>query len=389
MDHKSKYFKSLDQQDYADPSFLAKECSVESIGSLEVFKQNPRLLLRLRMTIDNDNSYEAHQLYKTIHFRCVTNNLINDSITLLYSGVVYFATKANLHCSFDLSKVFVETLKKSEINSLDANLKKKIKVIHALLKNGSEERNEFSVSLLKWSTNFFAKSKLEINDQENIYANYQKTFGHFDIHREFALNLWAEKNYVQARYHFLHSLDAQSFAHMIVECHLNFGFPSEYDLFLVQAVLQYLSLRNAPCAREFFKVYTENHPQTVKKHIDSNSKIELYDHPLVNFTNLLLKVIENGNVKAYRSLIDVYKPSLDRDTSLYSYLERVGEYYLSIKKAKQESKGFLGDLMRMFTSNPNEPRSSAVQASGQANESSEESDGNENNDYAEDDDVLD
>jgi hypothetical protein len=69
MEHRSKYFESLNEPDYTDESFLARECSIESIQSLDVFKQNPRLLIRLRMVLENENTYEAHQLYKTIHFR--------------------------------------------------------------------------------------------------------------------------------------------------------------------------------------------------------------------------------------------------------------------------------------------------------------------------------
>lgn len=170
-------------------------------------------------------------------------------------------------------------------------VKGQIKLIHLMLRPGVEERSEFSVAILKWSTNLFTKSAIDMKDQKSIYENYQKVFGHFDIHREFAYNFWSEKVYVQARYHFLHSLDAVSFAHLVIECHLNFGFQSECDLFLAQAVAQYLSLRNHTSARQFFLAYTQNHPQVVKRTL-VNSSIELYEKPLINFLNLLLKAIE-------------------------------------------------------------------------------------------------
>ena len=48
----------------------------------------------------------------------------------------------------------------------------------------------------------------------------------------------AEKNYIQARYHLLHSEDGKNCALMLVECHVNNGYPSEVDLFIAQAVLQ-------------------------------------------------------------------------------------------------------------------------------------------------------
>ena len=36
----------------------------------------------------------------------------------------------------------------------------------------------------------FEKSRVDMKDVESIYTNYQKTFGHFDLHQDFANNLW-------------------------------------------------------------------------------------------------------------------------------------------------------------------------------------------------------
>ena len=41
-----------------------------------------------------------------------------------------------------------------------------------------------------------------------------------------------------SRYHFVHSLDGEGCATMLVEYHVSVGFPSEVDLFIAQAVLQ-------------------------------------------------------------------------------------------------------------------------------------------------------
>jgi hypothetical protein len=50
--------------------------------------------------------------------------------------------------------------------------------------------------------------------------------------------MFSEKNYVLARYHFLHSKDGFSCAAMLVELHRQRGYSSEVDLFIAQAVLQ-------------------------------------------------------------------------------------------------------------------------------------------------------
>jgi hypothetical protein len=43
--------------------------SIDKIKNLDIFKQNPRLLIRLQMCLDQNNYYETHQAYKTLHFR--------------------------------------------------------------------------------------------------------------------------------------------------------------------------------------------------------------------------------------------------------------------------------------------------------------------------------
>lgn len=56
-----------------------------------------------------------------------------------------------------------------------------------------DERNEFTVTVLKWSSNLFKKIKLDSSSEENIQLNYQSVFGHYDLHREFAINNWKGK----------------------------------------------------------------------------------------------------------------------------------------------------------------------------------------------------
>lgn len=51
-----------------------------------------------------------------------------------------------------------------------------------------------------------------------------------------------ERNYAQARYHYIHSTDGEACAQMLLEFHRTQGFPSEVDMFITQAVLQYVVL---------------------------------------------------------------------------------------------------------------------------------------------------
>lgn len=339
--------------------------SLDSIENLNVFKNNPKLLYKLKLNTSEDSFYEAHQLYKTLHFRSISVHNYKEACDLIYNGIVFFFTKKsdNVYYCSDLSKVFIETLKKLENQSaslIDEELVERIRIIHLALASGSEERNEFSCTILKLSGTLFNASKnskssnekgTEKNTDEQNLIIYQKSFGHVNIHRALALNYWEEENYVQSRYHFLHSTDGTSCAKMLIECHLNYAYPSEVDLFLTQNVLQFLCLRNLKTAREFYEYYTKNHPYTRMQ----DDKSQLQNHmPLCNFIKFLFICIQHDQVKWFNALNVVYKPSLDIDPSFHDYLERIGQYFFQIKPKNVEKGGnMLNNLFKMLT-NPGE-----------------------------------
>lgn len=120
-----------------------------------------------------------------------------------------------------------------------------------------------------------------------------------------------EKNYLMARQHFIYSKDGSGCAAMLVELHEQRGYSNEIDLFIAQAVLQYvfksyfwyirilsqcdinficfisyryLCLQNKKTAQEVFNSYTSRHPK-----INSGPPYLL---PLLNFLFFLLKTID-------------------------------------------------------------------------------------------------
>ncbi len=79
--------------------------------------------------------------------------------------------------------------------------------------------------------------------------------------------------------------------------HMNYGLPSEYDLFLAQAILQYLSLRNITEASKLFKSYVLYHPKLAKEsktktpetsNNTESDELLTFESPLINFSNLLI-----------------------------------------------------------------------------------------------------
>lgn len=96
---------------------------------------------------------------------------------------------------------------------------------------------------------------------------------------------WNEKNYVQARHHYLYSSDGKGCAKLLIEFQMTQGYCCEVDLFIAQAVLQFLCLSNKNTASQTFNNYTKEHPRI-------NKSGPPYLFPLLNFIWFLLQAIE-------------------------------------------------------------------------------------------------
>lgn len=132
------------------------------------------------------------------------------------------------------------------------------------------------------------------------------------IHYRFAVCLWHEGNFPEARYHFLHSSPeaGSDCATLLIQYQVSRGLNSEADLFIVQFILQLLCARTNICdqpsitqkndlilenvaiisleqalANKTLQIYTKNHPQIRK---DSPP----FMYPLLNFIWLLLLAIQ-------------------------------------------------------------------------------------------------
>ncbi|KAG8329161.1 Golgi to ER traffic protein 4 [Homalodisca vitripennis] len=179
------------------------------------------------------------------------------------------------------------------------------------------EREVFLGSALRWSSHDHA----------------QFTNGHPSLHQAIAQIFWREKNFVLARYHFLHSRDGTGFATMLVELHRTRGFATEVDLFIAQVVLQYLCLQNKHTANVAFQSYTTQHPAIAKG--------PPYILPLLNFIFFLLKTVESGKLAAFTVLCEQYQPCIKRDPSYPQYLDKIAQIFFGVPPPRQHNSGGL------------------------------------------------
>uniref|UniRef100_A0A1B6MMB8 Golgi to ER traffic protein 4 homolog n=1 Tax=Graphocephala atropunctata TaxID=36148 RepID=A0A1B6MMB8_9HEMI len=281
-----------------------------------------RVLGKLDSSIRNGNYYEAHQMYRTLYFRYLTQKKYGELLELLYDGSKLLLQHDQHTSGADLAILLVDVLVKSETDVFEHQITR-LAQLFSLIPPEVAEREVFLGSALRWS------SRGHIH-----FAN-----GHPNLHQAIAQVFWREKNYVLAKYHFLYSCDGTGFATMLVELHRTRGFATEVDLFIAQVVLQYLCLQNQQTANIAFQSYTTQHPAIAKG--------PPYILPLLNFIFFLLKTIESGKLAAFTVLCEQYQPCIKRDPSYPQYLDKIAQIFFGVPPPRQQNPGgLLGNILQ-------------------------------------------
>ncbi|CAF3647721.1 unnamed protein product [Adineta steineri] len=358
-----------------------------------------RLYDKLEKCKQNKDFYQAHQICRTIFVRLRSSTDETSILKFLFESACYFLEHNQSNSGYDLCKCYIEILNHSKINDLTDNLIQQICTLYQLLKSYYDERTEFACNALRWSShirydeqqdeqlpNIRSESNssfsatifstlTESNSTEPTKRHIYHKSGHPKLHEAFARILWEqEKNYKDSRYHYLRSYDGRSFAIMLIEAHQTLGYPSEIDLFIAQTVLQYLLLRNFHAAYLVFVTYVEEHPKIRQPPPGPFNQV----YPMLNFLWFLLSCLKKTLVKApsnnnnigsgepnqrldalpssettrcFSTLVNAYKPSLERDSTLVQYVERIGTLFFGIKQKSAPSSNPLENLMHSLTAN--------------------------------------
>ncbi|RXM27676.1 Golgi to ER traffic protein 4-like [Acipenser ruthenus] len=274
---------------------------------------------KLRASVEKGDYYEAHQMYRTLFFRYMSQGKHAEARELMYSGAVLFFSHNQKNSAADLSMLVLESLEKSDAKVIDDILEHLAKLF-TLMDPNSPERVAFVSRAIKWSSDGSAK------------------LGHPKLHQQLAVTLWKEQNYSESRYHFLHSCDGEGCADMLVEYSASRGYRSEVDMFVAQAVLQFLCLKNKTSASVVFTTYTQKHP--------SIEKGPPFVQPLLNFIWFLLLAVDGGKLTVFTVLCEQYQPSLKRDPMYNEYLDRIGQLFFGVPPKQSSSYGgLLGNLL--------------------------------------------
>jgi len=140
--------------------------------------------------------------------------------------------------------------------------------------------------------------------------SYSLSFLNFSIARIF----YEQGDFPNAQRHYLLSNNPEEYGYMLIKWS-NLGNPNEADLFIARPVFEYLCISNIKDAFFILDLYL---------------KIKEIETPLTNFLRFLLQSLNSKNIKLYKSLINIYTPSLNRDPSFLTYLGMISMVYFNI-----------------------------------------------------------
>lgn len=299
-------------------------------GAIPVARGVARVLAKLESSIETGNYYEAHQMYRMLYFRYLSQKKYEELLNMLYQGALTLVNHEQHTSGADLGLLVVDTLEKGKITEDAEKWMQKIALLLSKILPNVVERETLLVKAVKWSATV---SKSQV--------------GHPLMHKLIAQIMWNEDNLAQARHHFLLSKDGSGCGHMLIQLSQTKGFPSEMDLFIAQVILQQLCLKETSTAVETFATYTKYHPKIACTEPP-------FITPLLNFIFFLLRAVEANQRKliVFRTLCDLYKPSLERDPSYEKYLQKIGMIFFGASQQQRPQSegmgGIFGDLLNQF-----------------------------------------
>mmetsp|Transcript_10148 Transcript_10148/g.20504 ORF Transcript_10148/g.20504 Transcript_10148/m.20504 type:complete len:325 (-) Transcript_10148:255-1229(-) len=148
---------------------------------------------------------------------------------------------------------------------------------------------------------------------------------------------WKMGDYLEAQKHFIQSDDPQTHAQMLLSWINRDGLKSDADLFMLRTIFKYLVTMNLKDANFIHRAFAAEFGEGFS--------------PLVNFADLLLRVLERDNYALFNMLREEYRESLSRDPTFESFLTKIAAVFYNAQPPNSGGlfggmSGIMGDMMR-------------------------------------------
>lgn len=319
-----------------------------------------RILLKLDKLIESNELYEAHQLYRTLHFRMLNSNRHEEAAKLLLKGANLFLDKNQSNSGADLSQLYLDVVQK------DPNVEQKLQ--------SEEARNEFAQTVAKLYARITPKSPERLAFAMELSKLDDGRFPIAQINHLIAKQLFKEENYKDSRYFFLNSAayGKADAADLLIAQHMKEGDPSYVDIHLAHFVLQVLAQTRPTSVSASSSLNTNKDPNQVdlnqikarsvehdyaikvfqaytSKHPLLATKGQFNSYPLLNFIHLILISIARGNPEEFKMLRQVYGNLMEKDKKMNQYFDHIGRAYFGLQPSTPNTMGgLLGNLLQQF-----------------------------------------
>lgn len=284
--------------------------------------KSSKLDQRLQTAIAERRFYEVHQLYKTIYFRFMTRRNYTDAMNCLITGSKFLLSNEQWESGIELSCLLIEVYIKGKIELTDTQLNQLCDLL--LHMPPGDER-----------MNFVNKALQLLHSHKSLLAKFNE---------QFARILWWEGSFNEARFRIMLSSNGYAAGCFLIALHERYGLRSEVDLFITQAVLQFLCMRQISVAMLTFYTYTRGHPLL-------EPGPPFVHFPLLNFLWFLMLAIEKKcNLSVFAVLCEKYEPQLHRDSAYAKYLDKIGQLYFGIPPPKNEANNLFSHILQLFSS---------------------------------------
>ena len=265
-----------------------------------------RLQARLQRLLEEGSYYEASQVYLTLYTRHMGRGASEEAAGTLYEGAEVMLSRCQLESAEELAVKWAEHLRTHAVSAGEGDVERALALFNQL--KTAQKESTAAIKLMriciKWS-------------QEATPGN-----GDPRLHSELGELLWALKRHPEARKHFLHAGQAESFALRVLDFSLREGYPGETGQFASQLVLGFLAEGYLKEAELSLRTFLSNHPLL-------GTGFPYKEHPLLNYNHMLLEVLkeESGGdpspLERCQYLTEQYMTALQTDPSLVELLTKL------------------------------------------------------------------
>ncbi|VDP13147.1 unnamed protein product [Heligmosomoides polygyrus] len=259
--------------------------------------QPSRLEKKAQDCIDKGEFYEAHQVYRTMYFRMVSQERYDDLLQILASGSKKLSEAKEPLSALDLAELYAETLLKSKCDPSESIYSQLYSMLNQFCDPNfpipnQEFLNKFISTCVKWSQSVASKRR-------------ERKHGLSELHYVIARAYSSHGHYANARNHML--------------------FADRPELLVMHRVHTASKLLSA-----YLAILNES-PSC------NGTRGELF-----NFLRLLCNALNFHDEKLFNHLVESYKPHLDVDPCYASYLDRISQIFFGSSSSKRKNDSFGG-----------------------------------------------